>query len=64
MQAHQERVMIERDDLALKIARLESFLTGGIFSTLPVEEQTRLMEQHGHMKKYHDVLFKRISAFE
>ena len=55
--------MNEFDELLGKIIKLEAFFGGAIFKTLPIEEQSRLRKQIGHMKAYRDVLNERISAF-
>ena len=63
MQAHQQRVVDERDQLAEKLTRLNSFIGGDIVKGLPVEERIRLARQAGAMKEYLDILNDRINAF-
>ena len=64
MKPHQERVVQERKDLDEKITKLDEFIDGEIFKTLPKDEQDRLVAQSAAMTNYSDILHARISAFE
>jgi hypothetical protein len=63
MQPHEQRVVTERDELAEKLTRLNSFIGGDVFNTLSPEEKERLGEQARVMKEYLDILNDRINAF-
>lgn len=63
MQAHQERVVAEKTELDEKLAKLNIFIGGKVFATLPDGEQIRLARQANVMKDYSDVLSERIAAF-
>jgi hypothetical protein len=63
MQPHQQRVVDEKNELDSKLAKLNSFIGGEIFHSLPAEERIRLAKQAGIMKDYSDVLSERISVF-
>lgn len=63
MLAHQERVVQEKQELDDKIAKLQVFVEGELFSTLPDDEQDRLERQVAIMKDYTAVLGERIAAF-
>jgi hypothetical protein len=64
MKPHQERVVQERKDLDEKIDKLDEFIDGEIFKTLPKDEQDRLVVQSAAMTNYSDILYARINAFE
>lgn len=63
MQPHQQRVVDERDDLADKLTKLNSFIGKDMFNSLPAEERIRLARQATVMKDYLDILNDRINAF-
>ncbi len=63
MEPHQERVIIERDELEAKIGKLELFFYSHTFALLPIEERMRLGKQLSHMRDYRDALVDRIAAF-
>lgn len=63
MQAHQERVVVEKMELDKKITALAQFADGAIFSNLPLDEQERLNCQLTIMSNYSEVLGQRIYAF-
>ena len=63
MLPHQERVIAEREELVMKVAKLEEFLFKDLYFRLPYEEQSRLMQQFGLMAGYLRVLDERIAAF-
>ncbi len=65
MQAHQERVVIEKKELDEKLEKLLAFIgagSGPVFSKLVTEEQERLTTQARIMKEYSDILADRINA--
>lgn len=63
MQAHQQRVIDEKDQLAERLGKLLAFFQGPVFPTLPVDEQTRLSCQVLFMDGYLKVLEQRIMVF-
>lgn len=63
MAPHQERVVKEKDELDEKLAKLNAFGRGEVFSTLPLDEQERLIRQSKIMDQYSVVLGERIAAF-
>ena len=60
---YQDRVRRERDELNINIHRLEAFIAGSVFDTLPPQEQGRLEQQEYFMRKYHLMLIERIDWF-
>lgn len=63
MRAYQERVITEQAELHTKVEKLSEFISTDVFSGLGHDEQQRLTEQLHHMKKYDEVLVRRIQAF-
>ena len=63
LQPHQERVVTEKRELDAKIDKLDLFLHGSFYPTLPEPERMRLMRQFCHMKDYSNVLGERIAHF-
>ncbi len=63
MQPHQERVLVEEEDLAEKVAKLDTFLSGTTVTSIAAEEQVRLIIQYKFMKLYLEVLRERIASF-
>lgn len=63
MEAFQERVIVERQELDDKISCLELFTTSVAFSTLSQAAQERLTRQLRLMREYSAVLAERIAAF-
>jgi hypothetical protein len=64
MQAHQERVVVEKKELDEKLNKLKAFIEGGaIFKTLPEDEKHRLNRQFDVMAEYSRILRQRIDAF-
>lgn len=61
--AHQQRVIIERDELAAKITKLQAFLVTPTYARLTDEEQGRLADQVAAMRSYCGILNARIEAF-
>jgi hypothetical protein len=62
--AHQDRVLVERDDLISKLAKLRLFIETPVFATLPPDEQFRLLMQADVMGLYVRILDERIQAFQ
>ena len=63
MQAHQERVIHELNELVIKHTKLGEFINGKVFESLDKGEQTRLERQYSIMGDYAGVLRERITAF-
>ena len=63
MPSHQQRVVDEKNDLAKKLTRLNAFIGGTIYDSLPADERYRLCGQATVMKDYLDILNDRIKAF-
>jgi hypothetical protein len=63
MQPHQERVVAEKAELDEKVSKLDAFIHGPVYSSLPEPERLRMMRQFCHMKDYSNVLAERIGAF-
>jgi uncharacterized protein len=63
MQPHQERVVIERDELSERLSKLNVFISSAIFNGLSEAERIRLAKQAVVMKDYFDILSERIQAF-
>jgi hypothetical protein len=64
MEAHQQRVVDEKAALDEKLAKLNIFLSGAVFSGLDMAEQERLTHQGSIMTQYSQVLRERIAAFK
>lgn len=64
MQPHEERVVNEMRDVAVKLTALREFICSNpIFQKLPLDEQARLKTQEFHMSMYWRVLGDRIDNF-
>jgi hypothetical protein len=63
MQLHQQRVVAEKNELSYKTEKLETFIGGTVYASLPAAEQTRLSRQFLIMQLYEQVLEERIGAF-
>lgn len=63
LQPHQQRVVEERAELETKLGKLQAFITGERFASVPDDEQGRLVLQHHIMNSYALVLEQRIAAF-
>lgn len=65
MLPHQQRVVQERDDLAVKIEALGTFIDNQnpVFKNLDIEDQFLLKQQLTIMVEYHRVLDARINRF-
>lgn len=61
--AYQQRVIIEKEVLDAKLAKLALFRDSRGFLDLDAEEQHRLVRQHDIMADYSQVLGERIAAF-
>lgn len=63
LQPHQQRVVEERAELESKLGKLQAFITGERFASVPEAEQDRLVLQHHIMTALALVLEQRIAAF-
>lgn len=63
MKPHEQRVVLEHQDLVTRIEALQTFVMGSTIRTLPAEEQQRLEVQLGLMKQLASVLAERIANF-
>jgi hypothetical protein len=64
MKPHQNRVIIEKAELEIKLAALTDFVNNSpIYGTLPDAEQMRLGRQAEVMDEYSRILGERIAAF-
>lgn len=63
MAPHQQRVVSEREELAVKAEKLDEFFDSSIFRGLDLEERRRLVAQSYAMKLYLEILDSRIRAF-
>lgn len=60
MEVFVEMLNTERDELSIKLNRLNEFMADEKFLELDSENQTLLMDQQYHMTKYLEILDKRI----
>lgn len=60
---HQQRVIEERKEVAVKAVALSEFFKTDIYKSLGLDEQRRLRRQIGIMDLYVGVLDERIEAF-
>jgi hypothetical protein len=63
MQLHQQRVVDEKTELDVRLAKLIPFLDTAIFAGLDEAEQSRLRQQSHAMACYSAILGERIDAF-
>ena len=64
MQPHQERVVNELNELKEKREKLGAFIAASpVFTSLPIDEQSRLRRQFDIMISYEGVLQERIDYF-
>lgn len=64
LQPHQQRVIDEKAELDKKAQDLSNFIgTTKAYQTLDAAEQERLKEQNDIMRRYSEILGKRIAAF-
>jgi hypothetical protein len=54
------RLVHEHDELDARIEKLESFITGNVFESLPEDDRADLREQLRHMRAYSTVLARRM----
>lgn len=66
MQLYPERVAEEKQELDVKLKKLEDFIfrSGGKWFDVPDVERLRMVKQYGHMCDYSRVLGERIVAFQ
>ena len=64
MAPHQERVVEEHEALDEKTQKLEEFIVGEVFATLPMEEAQLLLQQVVLMRTLRTVLANRIALFQ
>ena len=64
MQPHQERVVVERDELKSRLDKLNAFREGPVFKSLPEIERVDMSGQAAFMSEYLRILNSRISRFE
>ena len=63
MQAYQQRVVDEEQELYAKLKALESFTLSAHFSDVAKSEQSRLCLQVHAMRMYDEILRQRIANF-
>jgi TRAP-type C4-dicarboxylate transport system substrate-binding protein len=63
MQDFQQRVVDEHSELNARTDKLDAFVSGKLFATLPPDEQERLRKQLSAMCTYREILRQRIAAF-
>jgi hypothetical protein len=63
LQPHQQRVVDELCARAGELERLEAFIGGQVFKTIPEDEQARLRDQATVMTSLTNILRQRIAAF-
>jgi len=63
MQEHQQRVVIEKQELDEKREKLGAFIESEFYQTLSSAERNRLTQQALAMERYSTILGERIAAF-
>lgn len=63
-QPHEQRVVDEFAELAIKMRSLTIFLSSSLYEQLDHEDRRLLREQLGHMTDYWATLSKRIARFK
>ena len=63
MQAFQERVVVEKNELDEKINKLSSFIESDRWSSVAEDEKERMRKQLVAMGEYSNVLSQRIANF-
>lgn len=63
IQPHQERMLVERDELGKKLKGLSDYLGSDSFYKLGSDDQCLLRMQHSAMLQYHAILHQRILKF-
>lgn len=61
MEDFKKRLIVERDELVVKLAKLESFIESPRFKGLDERNGGLLIAQRDAMRQYYDILNKRIS---
>lgn len=61
MEDFKKRLIVERDELAVKLAKLESFIESPRFESLDKRNGELLIAQHDAMRTYYTILNVRIS---
>jgi len=61
---YQERVHLERAELAVRFHKLQSFTTSPAFDNLPALDQLLLRQQGNAMQQYLIILDRRIARFK
>jgi len=64
MQPHQQRVVVEKEELNTKLNALSEFVETARFDGLPDAERLRMIRQKSCMLEYSKVLGERIDAFQ
>ena len=64
MEAYQQRVIEERDELKVKLDKLETFGCSPAFAFVAAPERMLLADQAWAMRKYLEILNKRIVQFQ
>lgn len=64
LQPHQQRVVVEKAELDLKLNALNEFTGTETFQDLPSEDRWLLDQQYQAMSAYSAVLARRIARFE
>ena len=59
----QIRVIAEREELSVRVEKLDVFIKSPAFAQVDPEERTRLIKQSDAMKQYESILTERIGAF-
>jgi hypothetical protein len=60
---HEERMLVERGELADKLEKLTAFIESEAWHRLPEPDRDLLVEQRNHMTAYLGVLQRRIARF-
>jgi hypothetical protein len=63
LQPHQQRVVVEKEEVSTRLSALYTFFQGPVFPTLSEAERSRLRNQARFMDGYAAVLEERIAAF-
>lgn len=63
MEAHQQRVVDEKNELDEKATKLADFFTSDLYSSIGDAEKARLEAQYKVMQEYSHILGARIAAF-
>lgn len=63
MQAFQQRVIDEKNELDERLQKLVAFIAKPAFEDLPPDERQRMIRQRRIMQDYSDVLGERIKCF-